>query len=151
MVTPSNGEGATGWWPDALIPEVDSLAHETRNAFPFSVGHYHPEVVYGDVCPESAQRPGEYREQVMLEASGLTPLSIPVHIRVSPVEVPATSSLPTSFGFSGLTACRAQGCTADADATMQLTQRYARLALTYRISLHGMTMEPAAARVGAGA
>ena len=37
VVTPSNTEGATGPWPDALIPAVDTLVDEPRNAFPFDV------------------------------------------------------------------------------------------------------------------
>src|SRR5467141_1788417 len=33
----TGGEGATGMWPDALVPDVDPILGEKRNAFPFTV------------------------------------------------------------------------------------------------------------------
>src|SRR5207253_10007730 len=37
ITTPSNTEGGTGMWPDALVPDVDDVNNEKRNAFPFDV------------------------------------------------------------------------------------------------------------------
>ncbi|HZR46806.1 MAG TPA: hypothetical protein VFA47_08890, partial [Candidatus Manganitrophaceae bacterium] len=37
ITTRSTIEGATGYWPDALIPKKDEYTGEVRNAFPFSV------------------------------------------------------------------------------------------------------------------
>jgi hypothetical protein len=36
-VNASNAEGATGYWPDPLVPKVDAYYAESRNAFPFDV------------------------------------------------------------------------------------------------------------------
>src|SRR5712664_4385314 len=33
----TGGDGSAGMWPDALIPDVDPIAGEKRNAFPFDV------------------------------------------------------------------------------------------------------------------
>ncbi|HXN55302.1 MAG TPA: hypothetical protein VN874_03465, partial [Myxococcales bacterium] len=35
--TAAGGDGASGQWPDALIPDVDPIVGEKRNAFPFWV------------------------------------------------------------------------------------------------------------------
>jgi hypothetical protein len=34
---PSGADGAAGLWPDDLVPDVDPIAREKRNAFPFDV------------------------------------------------------------------------------------------------------------------
>src|SRR6266850_3870458 len=49
ITTPSNTEGATGLWPDALIPDVDETANEKRNAFPFDVPAGENRVVWVEV------------------------------------------------------------------------------------------------------
>ena len=35
--TQTGGDGAAGVWPDALVPDVDPIVGEKRNAFPFNV------------------------------------------------------------------------------------------------------------------
>ena len=37
VATVSNVQGAAGPWPDAMIPAVDEIDHQTRNAFPVDV------------------------------------------------------------------------------------------------------------------
>jgi hypothetical protein len=36
ITTASNTEGGTGMWPDALVPDVDDVFNEKRNAFPLT-------------------------------------------------------------------------------------------------------------------
>src|SRR5215831_6445779 len=49
ITTPSNTEGGTGLWPDALVPDVDEVANEKRNAFPFDVPSGQNRVVWVEV------------------------------------------------------------------------------------------------------
>src|SRR5207244_12447029 len=37
VASQTGGAGAAGMWPDALVPDVDPIAGEKRNAFPFDV------------------------------------------------------------------------------------------------------------------
>src|SRR5438105_3443805 len=37
VLSQTGGDGAAGMWPDALVPDVDPIAGEKRNAFPFDV------------------------------------------------------------------------------------------------------------------
>src|SRR5262249_24393519 len=49
ITTPSNTEGGTGLWPDPLIPDVDEVANEKRNAFPFDVPSGEHRVIWVEV------------------------------------------------------------------------------------------------------
>jgi hypothetical protein len=137
----SNGEGRTGPWPDILIPAVDPIAHEARRAYPVDVAGGAPLVSYLEVCAGAATLPGLYRGEVVLTARGRTPAKLPIEVRVLHYTLPATSTLPTAFGFSGLSAAHAHGLDArDPEVVLGITERYATLALAHRISLFGMTM-----------
>jgi hypothetical protein len=139
----SNSEGATGWWPDVLVPAVDEVVHERRNAFPFDVSAEHPGLIYVEACVPQHATPGKYPHQVEVTAQGLPTVKIPVTLEVLHYELPATSSLPTAFGFSGVSAARAHGFDPkNFEAVLALSQRYATLALEHRLSLFGMTWEP---------
>src|SRR5215813_13767324 len=61
ITTPSNIEGGTGLWPDALIPDVDEVANEKRNAFPFDVPAGENRVVWVEVHVPSGQPIGTYQ------------------------------------------------------------------------------------------
>jgi len=47
-------------FPDALIPNVDPLFHEKRNAFPFTVPANQDRAVWVDAFVPSGQTPGLY-------------------------------------------------------------------------------------------
>ncbi len=138
----TNAEGAAGLWPDALIPERDPYLHESRGAFPASSRGQEPVVAFYEVCVPRSAPPGTYRGEVELTAKGERALRIPVTLRVRAFELPATSTLPTSFGFSGLTACVGHHLETSEHNIQRLTRLYAVAALRHRLSLHGLTMEP---------
>lgn len=139
----SNQEGAVGPWPDILIPDVDPIAHEKRNAFPYDAPGDVPTVIYAQLCAPHDAAPGRYRGAITLTAKDHAPLQFPVVVEVLHYTLPATSSLPTAFGFSGISAAHAHGLNAnDPEQVLAITQRYAKLALMDRISLFGMTMAP---------
>jgi len=113
--SPSNPEGAGGWWPDALVPvredgpavfqngtawiEGVSMG-ETRNAFPASVSARNNLVVFVDVHVPPNQPPGRYTGTVTA-TNGTKPLgSVGVVLQVRDFTLPSTSSLPTGFRVS---------------------------------------------------
>src|SRR5262245_48334234 len=62
LATPSNAGGATGAWPDALIPDRDEIYVETRNAFPFDAPR--SGVIWVEVLVPEDQAPGIYHGNV---------------------------------------------------------------------------------------
>ncbi|MBS2032058.1 MAG: DUF4091 domain-containing protein [Deltaproteobacteria bacterium] len=139
----SNAEGKVGPWPDILIPAVDPIAHEKRRAFPYSAPGSAPVAVWAEVCAPPDATPGTYRGELRVRARGREDVTIPFQVELLRYTLPATSSLPNAFGFSGISAAHAHALSADdPNVVLALTQRYATLALMHRISLFGMTMEP---------
>lgn len=137
---PSNFEGRAGRWPDPLIPAVDLYSGEGRSALPASSAGPEPVVLYLEVCAPRAAAPGVYRGLVTAKAKDRPTVRLPMQVRVRSFALPATSSLETSFGFSGLSAVRGHGL--GDEAVGRLTRLYATAALHHRLSLHGMSMEP---------
>ncbi|MBI5543885.1 MAG: DUF4091 domain-containing protein [Deltaproteobacteria bacterium] len=144
VTSASNLEGRPGRWPDALIPTIDAYAQEKRSAFPATSEGPEPVVAYVEICVPAGAPPGPYLGEVLVEALGRNPVRIPLHLRVAAYTLPATSTLPSSFGFSGLTAASGHGLPRTPENVFALTHRYALAALQHRISLHGMSMEPPA-------
>lgn len=140
---PSSQAGSTGEWPDPLVPRVDRYAGERRNAFPFDLepGRNQPLWIEYYVPPDTP--PGLYRGRVQVSLGGEPCISVPVELRVWPLRLPSTSSLPNTFGFSGIKAQKEHlgAYTNDADLR-RLTRVYAEAALVHRLSLHGGTMAP---------
>lgn len=140
---PSSRAGSAGEWPDPLVPRVDRYTGERRDAFPFDLtpGRNQPLWIEYYVPPDTA--PDLYRGRVRVSVDGEPCLSVPVELRVWPFRLPSTSSLPNTFGFSGIKALRGHmgGYTDDGDLR-RLTRLYAEAALAHRLSLHGGTMTP---------
>lgn len=139
----SSIEGRTGPWPDALIPRLDRYAQERRQAFPFDLMRGRNQPVWIEIYVPRRTPPGHYAGKVQISIQGQPYTFVPVEIKVWPFELPSTSSLPTSFGLSGLTALKQHlgGYTSDADL-YALTHLYAKAALWHRISIHGGSMTP---------
>jgi hypothetical protein len=142
---PSSIDGGTGEWPDPLVPRVDRLAHEMRNAFPFTLvkGRNQPIWIETYVPPDTP--PGSYEGQIHILVSGLRRATIPIELEVWNFELPSTSSLITTFGFNGVGALRQHfgKFTNDRDL-YALTSLYRKSALRHRISVHGASGAPPA-------
>jgi Domain of unknown function (DUF4091) len=127
--TPSNGQGATGLWPDALVPVE---APPTPGA---------PAVLYVELCAPEAQSPGTYRGSLRVEADGKPLAPVPFQAEVQPFVLPATASLPTSFGISLYSIARGHGLKPDSEEARALLRAYGRELLAHRLSAHGMSMD----------
>jgi hypothetical protein len=141
--TPSSQEGHAGPWPDALVPDVDQLTGERRNAFPFDVPPHEARAIWVELWVPHDATPGKHRGAVVVECDGQPPARVPVELYVHAFELPRSSSLPVTFGFSTAAIARAHPGLKPAQLA-ELVRRYEILALRHRISLHGGTMEPPA-------
>jgi hypothetical protein len=135
---PSAIDGGTGEWPDPLVPRVDRYKHEKRSAFPFKMTRGRNQPIWIDVYIPRTARAGRYEGEVRVSVSGTSKLSIPVELEVWNFELPSTSSLLTTFGFSGMGALRQHfGKYTNDRQLYEMTFLYQKSALWHRISLHG--------------
>jgi MYXO-CTERM domain-containing protein len=132
----SGGDGAAGMWPDALVPDVDPIAGEKRNAFPFSVPANESRAVLVDVHAPQATPAGKYTGT--LHVTGGVTQEVPVELTVWDFEVPSTSTLRTAFGLSWNGPClgHGDGSCSGGDSDHRLRARYVQAALDNHVSLH---------------
>lgn len=151
VATPSSEAGAAGEWPDPLLPRTDRYAGERRDAFPFDLAAGRNQPLWLEIYVPPETPPGVYHGAVAIAAAGAPRAEVPVRLEVWPFTLPSTSSLRNSFGFSGPTALRRHhGSYLGDDELHELTGRYATAALRHRISLHGGSMAPPAAKFEGG-
>jgi len=129
---PSAVDGGTGRWPDALVPAVDDVVGERRNAFPFDVRDGESRAVWVEYRVPPGTKPGVYRGGVRI-TSAEGEAVVPVTLTVWDFELPSTASLRSYFGLSYTTVPSGHGVSGDAEA--QLRARYAQLGLDHRISV----------------
>jgi hypothetical protein len=139
VTTPSSVDGATGPWPDALIPAVDEVVGETRNAFPIDVPAHQQQPVYVEYFVPADATPGMYTGSVHVASADGFAADVPVTLAVHGFVLPSTSSLRTAFGMGWADACTAhfggyQACGGD-DGIAKMMLMYARFALDHRISI----------------
>jgi hypothetical protein len=131
----SGGDGATGWWPDALVPDVDPIMGEKRNAFPFEVPNAENRVVYVDVhVPEDAPA-GTYTGTVSV--TGSVPAQVPVTLKVWDFAVPSTSTLQSAFNITWNGPCMGHGDGNCTNLTYEhdLRARYVQAALDNHVTV----------------
>lgn len=135
----SDANGLTGYVPDPLIPDVDPLVGEKRNAFPFDVPAGETRVLWVDLHIPPKSPAGTYRGSLEVEASGGFRESLPIELEVFPFELPSTPSYATAFGFAwagtGIVHCGESFCNGDDEIYDRLRQLYAISAMDNRFTL----------------
>jgi hypothetical protein len=152
ITTPSYQTSARGPWPDALVPAVDELYGETRNAFPFDVPAGQNRVIWVDVYVPQGTPAGSYQGTVTLTGTGLGTAPVPVALTVWPFDLPSTASLATTFGMGWDDACLQEvgSYSACGDAGVIASHlRYARFALDHRVTVDTVYTGPSALSGGA--
>jgi MYXO-CTERM domain-containing protein len=132
LSSPSSLDGGTGAWPDALVPAVDELAGEPRNAFPFSVPAGETRAVWAEVHVPADAPAGEYRGSVSLSWDG-GGATVPVKLTVWPFTLPSTATLKSAFAFTYGAIPMEHGLSGDAFSALRA--RYGQLALDHRVTL----------------
>jgi len=135
--TPSYQSSATGRWPDALIPAVDEIDNQPRNAFPYDVPANEQQPILVEYHVPANATPGWYAGTV--HVTGGVAADVAVKLYVHAFSLPSTASIKTAFGIGYLDPCTAHFGSYDAcggDAGVQdLMNRYAKFALDHRITL----------------
>jgi hypothetical protein len=137
ITTASNTEGGTGMWPDALVPDVDDVFNEKRNAFPFDVPSGENRAIWVEVHVPQGQTPGTYTGSISVSGSGIS-ASVPVTLLVWNFSLPSTSNLASTFGMSWDGACVAHfgsytACGGD-PGVERMHLLYARFMLNHRLT-----------------
>ena len=132
----SGGDGQTGQWPDALVPDVDPIAGEKRNAFPFDVQQGQSIAVFADVHVPQDAPAGTYTGTV--HVTGGATADVPVSLIVWDFAVPSTSTLKSAFGLAWNGPCQGHGDTncSGGEADQALRARYVQAALDNHVSIH---------------
>ena len=135
----SDIEGALGQWADALIPEVDPIYGENRNAWPRAVPAGGMEIAWIDVHVPPDQPAGTYTGSVLVK-NGLNVIdTVAVSLVVRPFTLPSTSSLDNAFYTTYSKPCLAHTgnalCNGDTARSWKLHALYARAALDNRVTI----------------
>ena len=132
---PSGGDGAAGLWPDALIPDVDPIAGEKRNAFPFEVQAGQSIAVLVDIHVPADAPAGDYDGLIVV--GGGASAQVPFKLTVWDFQVPSTSTLRSAFGLAWNGPCmgHGDGSCSNTAAEEALRQRYVQAALDNHISI----------------
>ena len=130
--TPSSLDGATGPIPDPLVPDVDEVVGEKRNAFPFDVPAGASRAIWVDVHVPQDAAAGVYQGTVTIHMDQ-GDQQVPVALTVWDFALPSTASLKSTFALTG--GLQLQHRSVNGDALSQLRVRYAQVALDHRISI----------------
>ena len=146
--TPSNVQGATGRWPDIMIPAVDEIDNQPRNAFPWDVPANEQQPVFVEYHVSPQATPGWYSGTV--HVTGGVTADVAVKLYVHAFTLPSTASLRTAYGIGWDDPCTAhyggyQQCGGDAGAQGMLL-KYTKFALDHRISLSEVVYSGPAAK-----
>jgi hypothetical protein len=132
LAQPSSVDGSTGRFPDALVPDVDDVVGERRNAFPFDVPAGESRAIWVEVLVPPGAPAGDYAGAVTIDSdSGET--AVPVSLTVWDFDLPSTASLRSWFGLAYGTLPATHHVSGDGFAALRA--RYSQLALDHRISL----------------
>jgi hypothetical protein len=143
----SDQEGATGRWPDALVPTVDPYFHEARSAFPVDVPAGENRVAWIDVQVPLTAAAGGYDGTVSVTADGGSDVGVPVDLTVLKFAIPSTSSLASAFGMDWDTPCLAaygESCITHESDGWRLKGLYTQAALDDRITISYPQYQPLA-------
>ncbi len=142
VTTPSRN-GATGPWPDALIPDKDPYYGQKRNALPVTVEAGQKVVLWVDVLVPNPQAAGLYQGTINLTSTNGFADSVNVNLSVLNFALPSTSTLTSAFmtqhvGYSSI--CKGHysadwACGGDSTKAWALYSLYARAALENRITI----------------
>jgi hypothetical protein len=129
-------DGATGRFPDALVPAVDEITGQKRPALPFDVRRGESRAIWVEVFVPSDAAPGFYTGSVTVSIAGRIAAVVPVELTVWSFTLPSTASLRSAFGLMWGTLPSGHGFS-DSDIVTFATvrARYGQLALDHRVTI----------------
>lgn len=134
----SNADGATGEWPDALVPKVDAYACEPRNALPATVVARRNQSFYIEAYVPLGTPAGLYEGNIAVSGSGSAGdfiVRLPVSLTVRDFTLPSTATLKSNFGFIGRYLPDGHQAGFDHTQLRRLTNDYALAGLKHRTTI----------------
>jgi len=148
--TPSTTQGATGAWPDALIPKQDEYAGEVRNAFPTAIGAGVNQPVWVEIYIPQSAAAGVYSGSATVTATGQNSVVVPIQLTVWNFTLPSTSTLKSAYSidYNLIPPGHGLGSFTNANSThLNLVKLYAKANLLHRVTTNYL---PAPYQMGNG-
>jgi len=149
VTRPSGGGGATGLWPDPLLPVSLRNGGTNPAVLPSSSTADRPVVFYVELCVPGTARPGTYTGRFHVTARGQPEASLPVRLVVAPVRIPATSSLPNLWGLGVYILVHGHHLQRESPEAVTLLRQYVATLLEHRLSGYGLGIDPLPSHLGA--
>jgi hypothetical protein len=144
----TEGGGATGLWPDPLLPVHRARGGTNPAVLPARSTTEQPLVLYLELCVPSGTQPGRYTGQLAVRFGDGTSAALPLELDVAPVEIPATSTLQNTFGLGVYVLVHGFGIKRESPQATTLLQAAGRALLEHRMSGFQMGLDPLPSRPG---
>ncbi len=144
----TEGGGATGLWPDPLLPVQRARGGTNPAVLPARSTTDQPLVLYLEMCVPSGTDPGKYGGQLAVRFGDGTSATLPLELDVAPVEIPATSTLPNTFGLGVYVLVHGFGIKRESPEALALLKAAGRALLEHRMSGYQMGLDPLPSRPG---
>lgn len=149
VTRPSDGEAGQNnpctvncRWPDALIPTVDPIHNESRNAWPVDIPTGENRVAWIDVLVPAGQAAGTYTSTFEARQGANAIGAVTVTLTVVDWTMPTTSTLQGTFALDWHNVCRTWGgngndCSSVPGGIWTMYGQIVRLMLDNRVSVSG--------------
>ncbi len=142
------GGGATGLWPDPLLPVHKARGGTNPAVLPARSTAERPLVLYLELCVPAGVEPGKYSGELAVTFRDAPRTSLPLELSVAPVDIPATSSLKNTWGLGVYVLVHGFGVRRESPEGSALLRAAGRALLEHRLSGYGMTIDPLPSRPG---
>ncbi|HSP18950.1 MAG TPA: DUF4091 domain-containing protein [Myxococcaceae bacterium] len=144
----TEGGGASGPWPDPLLPVHRSAGGINPAVLPARSTSERPLVLYLEVCVPAGLEPGTYRGQLTVALRDTPRSTLPLEVDVAPVDLPATSTLRNTWGLGVYVLAHGFDVRRDSPEGVALLRAAGRALLEHRLSGYGMGIDPLPSRPG---
>ena len=146
----TEGGGATGLWPDPLLPVQRARGGTNPAVLPAASSTKRPLVFYVELCVPAGVEAGRYTGQLAVRFGDGTSASLPLELAVAPVDIPATSTLKNTFGLGVYVLVHGFGIKRESPEGSAMLRAAGRALLEHRMSGFGMSIDPLPSRPGPG-
>ena len=144
----TEGGGATGPWPDPLLPVHRARGGTNPAVLPARSTVERPLVLYLELCVPAGVEPGAYRGQLTVGFGDGSSAALPLELAVAPVDIPATSTLQNTWGLGVYVLAHGFGIRRESPEGVALLKAAGRALLEHRLSGYQMGIDPLPSRPG---